>query len=84
MIAHLVGDPAVNLGVNDRADLAGSTDEARRRILLAHMRAGVTIVDPGATWIDADVGIEPDATDPARHLPARRHPDRLRQHRRAA
>jgi bifunctional UDP-N-acetylglucosamine pyrophosphorylase/glucosamine-1-phosphate N-acetyltransferase len=62
VIAHLVGDPAVNLGVNDRADLARVTDEARRRILLAHMRAGVTIVDPGATWIDADVRIEPDAT----------------------
>ena len=62
VIAHLVGDPAVNLGVNDRADLARVTDEARRRILLAHMRAGVTIEDPGATWIDADVSIEPDAT----------------------
>ena len=62
VIAHLVADPAVNLGVNDRADLARVTDEARRRILLAHMRAGVTIEDPGATWIDADVSIEPDAT----------------------
>jgi bifunctional UDP-N-acetylglucosamine pyrophosphorylase/glucosamine-1-phosphate N-acetyltransferase len=62
VIAHLVGDPAVNLGVNDRADLARVTDEARRRILTAHMRAGVTIEDPGATWIDADVRIEPDAT----------------------
>jgi len=62
VIAHLVVDPAVNLGVNDRADLARVTDEARRRILLAHMRAGVTIEDPGATWIDADVRIEPDAT----------------------
>ena len=62
VIAHLVADPAVNLGVNDRADLARVTDEARRRILLAHMRAGVTIEDPGATWIDADVSIEPDTT----------------------
>src|SRR4051794_1211614 len=62
VIAHLVGDPAVNLGVNDRADLARVADEARRRINLAHMRAGVTIEDPGATWIDADVQIEPDTT----------------------
>jgi bifunctional UDP-N-acetylglucosamine pyrophosphorylase/glucosamine-1-phosphate N-acetyltransferase len=62
VIAHLVGDPAVNLGINDRADLARVTDEARRRINLAHMRAGVTIDDPGATWIDADVRIEPDTT----------------------
>jgi bifunctional UDP-N-acetylglucosamine pyrophosphorylase/glucosamine-1-phosphate N-acetyltransferase len=62
VIAHLVGDPAVNLGINDRADLARVAEEARRRINLAHMRAGVTIEDPGATWIDADVKIEPDAT----------------------
>jgi bifunctional UDP-N-acetylglucosamine pyrophosphorylase/glucosamine-1-phosphate N-acetyltransferase len=62
VIAHLVGDPAVNLGVNDRADLARVADEARRRILTAHMRAGVTIEDPGATWIDADVEISADTT----------------------
>jgi bifunctional UDP-N-acetylglucosamine pyrophosphorylase/glucosamine-1-phosphate N-acetyltransferase len=55
-------DPGVNLGVNDRADLARVSEEARRRIMLAHMRAGVTIEDPGATWIDADVEIGPDAT----------------------
>ena len=62
VIAHLVGDPAVNLGVNDRADLARIGEEGRRRINLAHMRAGVTIEDPAATWIDADVRIEPDTT----------------------
>jgi bifunctional UDP-N-acetylglucosamine pyrophosphorylase / glucosamine-1-phosphate N-acetyltransferase len=53
-------DPGVNLGINDRADLARVADEARRRILIGHMRAGVTIEDPGATWIDADVEIAPD------------------------
>jgi bifunctional UDP-N-acetylglucosamine pyrophosphorylase/glucosamine-1-phosphate N-acetyltransferase len=62
VIAHLVGDPAVNLGVNDRADLARVADEARRRIMLGHMRAGVTIEDPAATWIDADVELSPDVT----------------------
>jgi bifunctional UDP-N-acetylglucosamine pyrophosphorylase/glucosamine-1-phosphate N-acetyltransferase len=60
--AYAAPDPGVNLGVNDRADLARVSDEARRRILLAHMRAGVTIEDPSATWIDAGVEIEPDAT----------------------
>jgi bifunctional UDP-N-acetylglucosamine pyrophosphorylase/glucosamine-1-phosphate N-acetyltransferase len=55
-------DPGVNLGINDRADLARVADEARRRILVAHMRAGVTIEDPGATWIDADVEIAADVT----------------------
>ncbi len=62
VIAHLVGDAAVNLGINDRADLARVTEEARRRINLAHMRAGVTIEDPASTWIDADVEIDPDTT----------------------
>ena len=60
--AYRAPDPGVNLGVNDRADLARVAEEARRRILVEHMRAGVTIEDPGATWIDADVVIEPDTT----------------------
>jgi bifunctional UDP-N-acetylglucosamine pyrophosphorylase/glucosamine-1-phosphate N-acetyltransferase len=60
--AYPAPDPGVNLGVNDRADLARANDEARRRILTAHMKAGVTIEDPSATWIDVDVRIEADAT----------------------
>jgi bifunctional UDP-N-acetylglucosamine pyrophosphorylase/glucosamine-1-phosphate N-acetyltransferase len=60
--AHLVGDPAVNLGVNDRLDLARVTIEARRRILQGHMLAGVTIEDPDSTWIDADVELAADVT----------------------
>ncbi len=59
--AYRAPDPGVNLGVNDRADLARASDEARRRIMTAHMRAGVTIEDPLATWVDVDVQIEPDA-----------------------
>jgi bifunctional UDP-N-acetylglucosamine pyrophosphorylase / glucosamine-1-phosphate N-acetyltransferase len=55
-------DPGVNLGVNDRVDLARATEEARNRILERHMRDGVTILDPGATWVDADVEIAPDVT----------------------
>ncbi len=62
VVAHRAPDPGVNLGINDRADLARVADEARRRILVAHMRAGVTVEDPGATWIDADVEIEADTT----------------------
>jgi bifunctional UDP-N-acetylglucosamine pyrophosphorylase/glucosamine-1-phosphate N-acetyltransferase len=59
--AHLTEDLAVTMGVNDRADLAAVEAIARQRILEAHMRAGVTVVDPGSTWIDVDVEIEPDA-----------------------
>ena len=53
-------DTAVTMGVNDRVQLAGVAEEARRRLLESHMRAGVTIVDPGSTWIDADVELAPD------------------------
>jgi bifunctional UDP-N-acetylglucosamine pyrophosphorylase/glucosamine-1-phosphate N-acetyltransferase len=60
--AHRASDAAVNLGVNTRRDLAEASALARRRILDAHMLAGVTIVDPSATWIDADVQLAPDVT----------------------
>jgi bifunctional UDP-N-acetylglucosamine pyrophosphorylase/glucosamine-1-phosphate N-acetyltransferase len=58
---HLADDLAVTMGVNNRADLAEVEAEARRRILNAHMLAGVTVVDPASTWIDADVEIAADA-----------------------
>jgi bifunctional UDP-N-acetylglucosamine pyrophosphorylase/glucosamine-1-phosphate N-acetyltransferase len=59
--AHRTDDLAVTMGVNNRADLAAVETEARRRILERHMLAGVTIVDPASTWIDAEVEIAPDA-----------------------
>ena len=59
--AHPADDFAVTMGVNDRAELAAVEAEARRRILEAHMLAGVTVVDPASTWIDADVEIAADA-----------------------
>jgi bifunctional UDP-N-acetylglucosamine pyrophosphorylase/glucosamine-1-phosphate N-acetyltransferase len=59
--AHLADDLAVTMGVNNRVDLATVESEARRRLLEAHMLAGVTVVDPGSTWIDAGVEIAPDA-----------------------
>ncbi len=43
-------------GINDRVDLAAVELEARRRINEAWMRAGVTMVDPASTYIDAEVG----------------------------
>jgi bifunctional UDP-N-acetylglucosamine pyrophosphorylase / glucosamine-1-phosphate N-acetyltransferase len=59
--AHLADDLAVTMGVNNRVDLAAVEAEARRRLLEAHMLAGVTVVDPGSTWIDAAVEIGADA-----------------------
>ncbi|MEV0273307.1 bifunctional UDP-N-acetylglucosamine diphosphorylase/glucosamine-1-phosphate N-acetyltransferase GlmU [Hamadaea sp. NPDC050747] len=55
--------PAVEetLGCNDRAELARLGALLRDRINDAHMRAGVTIVDPASTWIEPAVTIDPDA-----------------------
>ncbi len=61
VVAHVEDDPHVSLGVNDRADLAVVEAEARRLIARDHMLAGVTIVDPDSTWIDAGVEIAADA-----------------------
>jgi bifunctional UDP-N-acetylglucosamine pyrophosphorylase/glucosamine-1-phosphate N-acetyltransferase len=59
--AHLADDLAVTMGVNNRLDLAAVEAEGRRRLLEAHMLGGVTVVDPGSTWIDADVRVAADA-----------------------
>jgi bifunctional UDP-N-acetylglucosamine pyrophosphorylase/glucosamine-1-phosphate N-acetyltransferase len=59
--AHLADDLAVTMGINNRVDLAAVETEARRRLLEAHMLAGVTVVDPASTWIDATVEIAADA-----------------------
>jgi len=54
-------DPRVGEGVNTRADLAAAGAKLRDRIVSGHLEAGVTIVDPATTWIEADVVIEADA-----------------------
>ncbi|WP_396449658.1 bifunctional UDP-N-acetylglucosamine diphosphorylase/glucosamine-1-phosphate N-acetyltransferase GlmU [Actinomadura sp.] len=59
--AHLVADWVETQGVNDKVQLAQARRQLNDRILEAHMRAGVTIVDPASTWIDVDVTAEPDA-----------------------
>jgi len=46
--------------VNDRAQLARAEEILRRRILDAHMRAGVTVRDPASTHIEASVEIGRD------------------------
>jgi bifunctional UDP-N-acetylglucosamine pyrophosphorylase/glucosamine-1-phosphate N-acetyltransferase len=54
-------DPDAPVGINTRAELASAAAVLRDRINEGHLLAGVTIVDPQATWIDAGVEIEPDA-----------------------
>jgi bifunctional UDP-N-acetylglucosamine pyrophosphorylase/glucosamine-1-phosphate N-acetyltransferase len=55
-------DPVLVDGVNTRAELAAAAVVLRDRINHAHMVAGVTIRDPGSTWIEAEVALEPDTT----------------------
>ncbi|AEB10282.1 Bifunctional protein glmU [Desulfobacca acetoxidans DSM 11109] len=47
-------------GINTRAELAEVTGRVRRQINERHMLAGVTLIDPAATYIEADVQIGPD------------------------
>jgi bifunctional UDP-N-acetylglucosamine pyrophosphorylase/glucosamine-1-phosphate N-acetyltransferase len=58
--AVTVDDPSLLLGVNDRVELARVRRIAQQRIHEAHMRAGVTIVDPATTTIDVDVRVGAD------------------------
>jgi len=58
---HKGGDPVETEGVNTRAELAEAAAALRDRINEDHMLAGVTIVDPRSTWIDAEAVLEPDA-----------------------
>ena len=60
--AVLIEDFVEILGVNDRVQLAECAALLRDRINEDHLRAGVTMVDPTTTWIDATVAIDPDVT----------------------
>ncbi|MDT4912464.1 MAG: bifunctional UDP-N-acetylglucosamine pyrophosphorylase / glucosamine-phosphate N-acetyltransferase [Pseudonocardiales bacterium] len=61
-IAAVIAPAGETAGVNDRVQLAAAHRLYNTRLLEAHMRAGVTVVDPLTTWVDADVEIEPDVT----------------------
>lgn len=53
-------DPWLVTGVNDRAQLAAVGVELNRRLVHAAMLAGVTVVDPASTWLDAGVQLGTD------------------------
>ncbi|MHA7264208.1 bifunctional UDP-N-acetylglucosamine diphosphorylase/glucosamine-1-phosphate N-acetyltransferase GlmU [Arthrobacter sp. TMN-37] len=55
-------DPWQVEGVNDRVQLAGLGAELNRRILQEWMRAGVSVLDPATTWIDATAVLDEDVT----------------------
>ncbi|MDC3417935.1 bifunctional UDP-N-acetylglucosamine diphosphorylase/glucosamine-1-phosphate N-acetyltransferase GlmU [Aquibacillus salsiterrae] len=50
------------IGVNDRVALSEAERMMKKRINQAHMRNGVTIIDPDHTYIEPDVTIEQDVT----------------------
>jgi bifunctional UDP-N-acetylglucosamine pyrophosphorylase/glucosamine-1-phosphate N-acetyltransferase len=60
-VGAVVGtDPWQVEGVNDRVQLAALSAEYNRRLVESWMRAGVTVVDPATTWVDADVSLARD------------------------
>ena len=62
LVAAVTAPAEQTAGVNDRVQLAAAHRVYNARLLDAHMRAGVTVVDPATTWVDADVTLEPDVT----------------------
>jgi bifunctional UDP-N-acetylglucosamine pyrophosphorylase/glucosamine-1-phosphate N-acetyltransferase len=55
-------DTGGTLGLNSRGGLAAVTAVVRDRINDGHLAAGVTMLDPGATYIDVDAAIGGDTT----------------------
>jgi len=54
---HRVDDSNQFLGVNDRVQLALAQKLKQREILERLMLGGVTVVDPGSTYVEADVEV---------------------------
>jgi bifunctional UDP-N-acetylglucosamine pyrophosphorylase/glucosamine-1-phosphate N-acetyltransferase len=61
-VTAVVADTGGAMGLNSRAGVAAVERVVRARINARHMEAGVTIVDPAATYIDAGVRIGRDTT----------------------
>lgn len=59
-VATVRGTMDETIGINNRVQLAEVEKLLRRRILEQHMYAGVTIIDPDTTYIDAGVSIGMD------------------------
>jgi bifunctional UDP-N-acetylglucosamine pyrophosphorylase/glucosamine-1-phosphate N-acetyltransferase len=60
--AFIAPDAVATEGVNDQVQLAAAAATLNRTIVEKWMRAGVTVVDPSTTWIDADVTLQADCT----------------------
>lgn len=60
--AYQTADMEETLGVNDRIALAQAENIMKQRINKAHMKNGVTIIDPATTYISAEAVIGNDTT----------------------
>lgn len=60
-VATVTGSFSETIGINDRVQLAGAEQVMRRRVLERLMYAGVSIIDPATTYIDAQVEIGADS-----------------------
>ncbi len=82
--AMVAPDAAETQGVNDRHQLARAEAELRRRTNESLLAAGVTMVDPTATYVDTtvelgvDVTLFPGCDAPGRHQGRRRDRGRSR------
>lgn len=59
--ASVAADHREIAGINNRVQLAEARRMLNARLLEDAMLAGVTVVDPGSTWLDVGVTYEPDA-----------------------
>lgn len=59
-IATVTGSLDETVGINNRVQLAEVEQLVRQRILEKHMYAGVTLLDPASTYIEAEVEIGRD------------------------
>ncbi|MFE0103148.1 bifunctional UDP-N-acetylglucosamine diphosphorylase/glucosamine-1-phosphate N-acetyltransferase GlmU [Streptomyces sp. NPDC059009] len=59
--ASVAADHREIAGINNRVQLAEARRTLNDRLLTAAMLAGVTVVDPATTWVDATVSFEQDA-----------------------
>lgn len=63
VVAAVPAEDSVEIsGVNNRAQLSECGTQMRARINLNWMTAGVTMIDPDTTYIDATVDLAPDVT----------------------
>jgi bifunctional UDP-N-acetylglucosamine pyrophosphorylase / glucosamine-1-phosphate N-acetyltransferase len=72
VIPLLEPDYRVVLGINDRVELAAAAKQLNARICEAHMRDGVTIVDPATTYLEPELALSADAVlQPNTHVGGR-------------